>query len=128
VAAENRDWVQRAYEAFNRRDWGAIGELVDADIDFRTTVESFHGHDGLEAWARQADELFDEFVIEVEDVVEAGGRIVVLAHERARGKGSGVEAEMRIAHVWTLRDGRAVAMQGYVDRAEALAAVGARQP
>jgi ketosteroid isomerase-like protein len=51
--------------------------------------------------------------------------VVVLVHETARAKGSGLDMDMRIAHVWTLREGRAVALQAYVDRAEALAALGA---
>jgi len=122
---ESLDWVRRAYDAFNRRDWGAIDELLDPAVEWRTTVETFSGHEGVRTWVREADELFEDFAIEIEEVVEAEDRVVVLVHESARGRESGVAIEMRIAHVWTLRDGRAVAMHAYAGRAEALAAVGA---
>ena len=119
------DWVREAYAAFNRRDWDRLAEFLAPDIDFRTTVEATQGREGVEAWVRQADELMDEFHIEVEDTVEAGDRVVVLVHETARARGSGLDMDMRIAHVWTLREGRAVALEAFTDQAEALAAVGA---
>ena len=49
---------------------------------------------------------------------------MVLATVRGRGKKSGVEAETEFAHVWTMRDGKAVRIAAYFDRAEALKAAG----
>jgi ketosteroid isomerase-like protein len=40
------------------------------------------------------------------------------------GAGSGVPMEMELAHVWTLRDGRAARVLEYTDRAKGLAAAG----
>ena len=50
--------------------------------------------------------------------------VVVLLHEYRRGKGSGVELETETAVVVTVSGGRVVRIQGYMDRAAALAAVG----
>jgi ketosteroid isomerase-like protein len=119
------EWVRRAYEAFAQRDWSQLSDLLDPAIDFRTTVEAASGYAGVEDWIRQADDLFEGFEIQVEDVIEAGDRVVVLVHEHGRGRGSGVQIDHHLAHVWTLRDGRAVAMESFVDRDEALAAAGA---
>jgi ketosteroid isomerase-like protein len=41
-----------------------------------------------------------------------------------RGKGSGVEAEIRCAYVWRFRGGKVVYCKSYVDPAEALEAAG----
>jgi ketosteroid isomerase-like protein len=121
------EWVRRAYDAFARRDWAEISELLDPDIDFRTTVEAASGRDGVESWIRQADELIEDFVIEIEEIVEAGeDRVVVLVHEHGRGRGSQVGIEQHLAHVWTIRDGRAVAIEAFVDREDGLAAAGLR--
>jgi len=125
MSPDQAEWVRRAYEAFNRRDNDALAGLMDPDIEFRTTVETAHGRAGVEEWVRQVDELFDDFQIEIEETLEAGDRVVVLVHEHARAKGSGLDVDMRIGHVWTLRDGRAVAMHAYPTHAEARAAVGA---
>ena len=53
-----------------------------------------------------------------------GDRVVILHREYQRGKGSGVEIVIDTASIHDLRDGRIVRMQGYVNPAEALAAVG----
>ena len=51
--------------------------------------------------------------------------MVTLAIERGRGRASGAVVESRqTAHVWTLRAGRAVRLDLYLDRAKALAALG----
>ncbi len=50
--------------------------------------------------------------------------MVVLARYTGRGKGSGVDVDTEGAHVWTLRDGKAVRLEIFADRARALQAVG----
>jgi ketosteroid isomerase-like protein len=70
------EWVRRAYEAFAQRDWSQLSELLDPAIDFRTTVEAASGYAGVEDWIRQADDLFEGFEIRVEDVIEAGDRVM----------------------------------------------------
>src|SRR3954453_18618391 len=103
MSQETIDWVRRAYDAFARRDWDRIGELLDPDIDFRTAVEAASGRAGVEAWIRQADGLLEDCTIEIEEVVEAGeDRVVVMAYEHGRGRGSQVRIEQRLAHVWTI--------------------------
>lgn len=58
---------------------------------------------------------------EAEDYVERGDSVVVLARYRGRGKGSGVEVDAEGAHVWRLRDGKAVRLEIFADRRRALA-------
>jgi ketosteroid isomerase-like protein len=48
----------------------------------------------------------------------------VLLHEYRRGKGSGIEVETDTAVVFTVRDGRVVGIQGYIDPVAALEAAG----
>jgi ketosteroid isomerase-like protein len=45
---------------------------------------------------------------------------------RATGTAShtGIELELEWAAIWTIRDGRVLRAQGYLDRAEAIAAAG----
>ena len=62
--------------------------------------------------------------MEPEDLIEVGeDHVVVLLHMHMRGKGSGVEVDARTHNLWTLRDGKAVRMAVYNDKAEALEAV-----
>ena len=46
--------------------------------------------------------------------------VVVVLKMTGRGRGSGVPVEETIAHLWTVRDGKAIAMQVYSDPEHAL--------
>jgi ketosteroid isomerase-like protein len=48
-------------------------------------------------------------------------------HGAGRAKGSGIETELRYAVVYTLRDGKIVRAREYIDRKQALEAVGLRE-
>lgn len=50
--------------------------------------------------------------------------MVVLARLVGRGKSSGVEVSRIWAYVWTLQDNKALRMEGYASRHEALQAAG----
>ena len=65
------------------------------------------------------------FRAEVEGIVPAGNdRYVVLLRFIARGRSSGIEIELRGAHLHTLRDGLVVRLRGYSNQEEALRAAG----
>ena len=68
--------------------------------------------------------MWDEHRLEPQEFLDAGDRVVILLHEYQRGKGSGVELEVDTATIVDVRDGRIVRMQGYMNPAEALEAVG----
>ena len=48
-------------------------------------------------------------------------------HEFRRGRGSGIEVETDTAVVFTVREGRVILIQPYMDQAEALEAAGLRE-
>jgi ketosteroid isomerase-like protein len=99
----------------------------DAEIDMSRRVFNPEVYRGFEGWARLNDELrevWDEWRITPERYVEVGDRVVVIACAHARGRGSGVELEIRYSLIWTLRDGRVTRVEMYSDPDEALKAVG----
>ena len=53
--------------------------------------------------------------------------IVVFLGVRSRPRGSSVAMEIRVAHVWTMRDGKAARCELFPVREEALEAVGLRE-
>jgi ketosteroid isomerase-like protein len=57
-------------------------------------------------------------------MVDAGDRVIVMVHHSGRGRISGAEVDQRLAMVWTLRGGRAVRMDMYPTREDAVEAVG----
>jgi ketosteroid isomerase-like protein len=60
-------------------------------------------------------------------MIDAGDTVVVLMHQRGRGKGSGIEVEGRHGQTWTLKDGKIVRHAQYRDLDQALEATGLRE-
>src|ERR1700716_268420 len=80
----------------------------DVQIDMSRRVfnpDVYEGHDGLRRLGAEIREVWDEFLIEPERIVDAGDRVVVIEIRRGRGKESGVQVEQRAAVIWTLAHG-----------------------
>jgi ketosteroid isomerase-like protein len=87
--------------------------------------QTYEGIEGAREFMAEWLEAWDDWEIEPEEILDAGGdRVVVIMRQRGRAKATGVATEMHFAQVWTLKDGRQVRMQMYASPAEALEAVG----
>jgi hypothetical protein len=132
VSREDIELARRGYDAFNRGDMNDAFELFDSEIEWSEGTDVpepqvYHGHDGVRRQQERFREAWESFSIEPEEFIEAGDRLVVLVKLVGRGKGSGIDVEARGAHVWTVRDGRAVRLEMYADPGRALEAVGLRE-
>jgi ketosteroid isomerase-like protein len=65
-------------------------------------------------------------ISEPEQFIPAGSRIVVFVHARVRPKNSNEWQEVRLADVYTFRNGKAIQMRAFADRQEALRWAGAK--
>jgi uncharacterized protein len=64
-------------------------------------------------------EVWGEFTIEPEEFHQVGERVAVPIRQRARGGASGVEVEIRIGHLWTVREGKIVRLEVFPAREDA---------
>jgi ketosteroid isomerase-like protein len=130
VSRRNVELVRRAAQHFQRtgEPWW---ELLDPDIEIydhdMPDAGEYRGRDGFREWVAQWGEAWESFSIEAGDYIDAGDRVVELVRLSARGKGSGVPLERLDGMVWTLRDGKAVRLDYFGSRTEALEAVGLSQ-
>jgi ketosteroid isomerase-like protein len=85
---------------------------------------SAYGIDAVRRYIESFPSYWAEIRFEPQEYIEAGDQVVVVARLVGRGKKSGVEVTRTWAYVWTLRAKRALRMDAYADRAEALQAVG----
>ena len=69
----------------------------------------------------------EDWRVEVEDYLEIGHHVVVLASYRGRGKGRGLEIRQQEAHVFGLRDGKVVRLEIFADREKAIESVRAAE-
>jgi uncharacterized protein len=122
--------MRRAYEGLSRGDVEGALELIDPEVEVRDRPEApdpqiYHGYEGVRTAVQATFDTFDLVEFEPERFVEVGDRIVVVIRMRGTGKESGVPVEDRIAHLWTMRDGKAWRMQVYSDPDEAIRDAGA---
>ena len=86
--------------------------------------ESVRGHEALVAWNERWFEAWEEFHAEIDELIEEGDIVVTGITVRGRGSESGLEIDQRIFHVSELRESKILRMREFLDRHEALEAVG----
>jgi ketosteroid isomerase-like protein len=130
VGQENVELARAQYERWNARDFEGWVEAFDPEVEYLSVVTAsmdgggrYHGHDGLRQFIREFED-WESFRLEPTEYLEAGPKVAVVMRAIARGRGSGVEVDREIAHVWTFRGGRAIRHESFAGREEALEAIG----
>ena len=84
----------------------------------------YRGREAVRRDWEQFSDLFEDFSIDVEKSFDRGDEVVVFLRFRGRARESNAEVEAPMAHVWTIREGKAVRLRQFLDRADALEAAG----
>ncbi len=121
--------LRAAYAAFNRGDIAAAVELLDPQIEWTEPAEfpgggTYHGQAGAKTYLTQSRESVAEVHSEPEKFIPVGDRVVVFVRARVRAHDSNVWQDVRLADVYTFRNGKAVQMRAFANRLEALHWVG----
>jgi ketosteroid isomerase-like protein len=140
VSSENVELVRAVVpnevdlaELFAGNDLSALPidpSLVDPELEVAflpASIESqgrYQGLTGLAAGWLDWLEPWESYHLEMEEFIDAGEHVIVLARVKARTRRDGVVVEHKPASIWTVGDGRIVALRFYLDRAEAFEAVG----
>jgi ketosteroid isomerase-like protein len=99
-------------------------ETVMVGPDYQQARFEFEGPDGFrEAWLDWTS-AFESYAIEIEEMIEAGDRVVSLVAMSGTTKTGGAEIPSPGAAVWTVVDGRVRRVEFHLDRDVALRAAG----
>jgi ketosteroid isomerase-like protein len=125
---ENVEIVRSIYEAASRRDWDAAFRDQHPDVELTTppgiNAGTFRGREECQAFIEEMLAAFEEWTFQPEEIVQRGDQVAVVIASRGRPKGTNAEIEIRNGHLWTMRDGKAVAMQIFPEPEKALEAAG----
>jgi len=129
MSQRNVEILRAGYEAVNRATTTPFCRLSTRRSSGRLRIAlglagSYHGHDGVKELLNTYLEAFDGLHVEPEEFFDGDDRIVVFIRETARGRGRGVEVEIRIVHLVTMRGGKAVRLEYFPEREKALEAAG----
>jgi ketosteroid isomerase-like protein len=138
MSQENVELVRRAYEVFNE---GGPAAIISAGIwspeivfDFSPSdipgLGVYRGHDEVRAFFEEdwfGAFPFEEWEVEVDELVDHGDQVIATHRQRGRGASSGAAAELEQGIIFTLRDGEVVRAEIYGDPEKALEAAGLRE-
>ena len=133
MSQSNVEVVRRLYDAAARRDDVIPFELYAEDIlwDISNSGRAllamkpvYHGHDGVRQYWRETTSAFGEIDFEVEELIDAGDRVLAVIREREIGRTSRAPVETTHLAVFTLSGGKIIQMQVFDDREQALEAAG----
>jgi hypothetical protein len=129
MSRENVEVVRRIYDQYAAGDIDGLLSRVDPEIEFdlsdRLPDEDLHrGREAYRQFLKRTFELWADFQVEVEDLVDGGDAVVAIIHTTAIGRASGIEIDERVGHVFWLRDEIPYRFKVFSDRSEALAAAG----
>jgi ketosteroid isomerase-like protein len=122
VPKDNVEVVREMLDDYLRGDYEAALPAFAQDVEVVTSLERFHGPAGVVKEAKRWDEMWSDYRFEVQDLVDAGDKVVLLYRQVGKAKESGVEVEERAAWVYTLREGKIARVEMFQDRETALRA------
>ncbi len=84
----------------------------------------YEGAEGAGAFLEEWMGAWEDWELEVEELHDAGDKVVAFVHQSGTSKAAGTPVEMSFAQVFTIRDGKQSRMDMYSDRDEAVEAAG----
>jgi len=129
MSQENVEIVLAAYEWASQRRELKLGDVLEQDFEWHTRrdLPDAGVREGPEGAARLREEwveAFEDFHVDVDEVIDAGDLVVAVTRLCGCLRGSGQELDLAETQVWRMRNGKAVEVRAYLSRSEALKAVG----
>jgi ketosteroid isomerase-like protein len=132
MSQENVERIRRGYEAFNRGDFADAARDFDANFEWRIPFqlpdsppdETYRGPEEVIRFWQTWAAYFDDFRMELEEIIDLGDKVIVIGGLRGRGAESGVEVTTpSFPQLWTFGDdGRPLRVEMFQSRDEAFEA------
>ena len=127
MSQENVEIMRRLHEAYPRADWESVAASFDPDVFVRTDPrwpEQFIF--GRQAWVDNLRGMWESVGgdARIEGIVDLGDRVLVRFGFGMHGQQSGIEGEQSVSEIATVRGGRSIFVEYFLDHEQALKAVG----
>lgn len=118
--------VHVLFARWNRGEHTVDPAMIDPDVEIHSALARsvFRGYDGAEAWAREIDEQFDAWQVDIHQLRELDdGRFLLEGRIRGRGRQSGVDLDEPANWRVEIRDGRLLRLINFLGSGTAADAV-----
>jgi uncharacterized protein len=115
--------VRSLYDRFAAGDIAGVSELLSPDVVWDEGDGHPYGcHRGFAAVQRNVFERlgaeWEGMATQIEDVLEdSSGAVIVMGRDTARNRATGKTIDSRVAHVYSIRDGKIVSFLQFSDTA-----------
>jgi ketosteroid isomerase-like protein len=128
MSQENVEIVRRMWDATLGDDPVSALSFYDPDVEWDGTNlpdgKVARGHEAIVDHVLRWAEMWDDWTVEPEQFIDAGGdQVIVVLRETGRSD-SGLQMDERHAELYIVRDGKVVYRKGFSDPEEALEAAG----
>jgi len=128
MSAELVQLVEKGYAAWNAGDRGWVLDHMSPEIEWITPEDdpdpsTYRGYEGVESYWAQWRAAVGQLNFVVEEMIDAGDNVVVVARRQGRGEHSGLEISDRVIQVFHFEGEKCTRVHEYYDRDAALGAV-----
>jgi ketosteroid isomerase-like protein len=142
MSDENVENLRAFLETWSREKWTLEawqrGDVIDMDlfapdVAYEDTTlpdhagEAYRGHEGVVRAAKRWVEGSEWLLVELEQIVGAGDRLVSIHRLRSKARHTGIEFDTPLAYAWTFRDGKVIHFRSFLDPDQAIAAADLRE-
>jgi uncharacterized protein len=129
VSQEDVAVVRSAYEAFRLGDVQAIFGLLHPEIEVYQSKQvpwggKYKGHVEVGYFFSKLTETIESTVDPDQFIDDEEGHVVAVGHTRGSVRTTGREFEVPAVHVWTIKEGKAVKFEAYIDAFQMRVALG----
>ena len=116
--------LKERFDEFNRGNRAALLDILDDDVEWIVPAifplqDLSPGRAGVVEFLDEQLEPFEEFVIVPDEYIRNGNRAAILVRQRARGRASGADVEIRVAQLWTIEGDTVVRFEGIANHDDA---------
>lgn len=123
MTSSSKALVEGIYAAFAAGDVEAFTNALATDIVWNEAENfpyadrnPYHGVEQIiEGILARTAEEWDEFSIQMNDFIDGGDQIVSMGRYTGTYTKTGKKLDAQAAHVWTVKDGKVVRFQQYID-------------
>jgi ketosteroid isomerase-like protein len=124
--ADHVEIVRQVLEQWNRGEIEGLLEHTTEDLEWHpvlvASVEgaAFRGHEGFREFLTDWKGAWVSWNLEAEEFREFGDQVLVLTRVRAKGRGSGLEFDQSLAHLFEFRGDLVCRGETFLDREQAI--------
>ena len=136
MSQENVEIVRRGYELYAAGDFKGVTELFSDEAEIPdaaglgvagTATGTRYGPQGFLQAIEETLEAFEDYRNEIEEFIDAGEAVIVPLRISGTGRTSGARVDVRVVHLWLLRDGKVIRGEVHRSTEEAPEAAGLRE-